>query len=164
VLHQDPLLFEFLILNGFQSSLSWETVLRKRESFRKAFDDFDYEKIARYDGRKVNILLKNKEIIRNRAKIGAAIANSRAFLKVRDDHGSFDAFIWGLIGGKPKKNRWRKLDEIPATTPESELVSKELKKWGFTFVGPTICYAFMQAVGMVNDHLVSCFRYLEVMK
>ncbi len=160
--HDDRKLFEFLVLEGFQAGLSWETVLKKREGFRKAFDGFDYDRVAGYDGRKIRNLLKNKEIIRNRAKVEAAIANSRAFVKVRREEGSFDAYVWGLVGGKPKKNRWRKIHHIPSITPESESMSRDLKKRGFTFVGPTICYAFMQAVGMVNDHLVSCFRYLEV--
>ncbi|NIO16693.1 MAG: DNA-3-methyladenine glycosylase I, partial [Deltaproteobacteria bacterium] len=145
-----------------QAGLSWETVLKKREGFRKAFNGFDYDRVAGYDGRKIRNLLKNKDIIRNRAKVEAAIANSRAFVKVRREEGSFDAYVWGLVGGKPKKNRWRKIHHIPSITPESESMSRDLKKRGFTFVGPTICYAFMQAVGMVNDHLVSCFRYVEV--
>ncbi len=160
--HDDRKLFEFLVLEGFQAGLSWETVLKKREAFRKAFDGFDYDRVAGYDGRKIKNLMKNKAIIRNRAKIEAAIANSRAFVKVRQEEGSFDAYVWGLVGGKPKKNRWGKIHHIPSITPESENMSRDLKKRGFTFVGPTICYAFMQAVGMVNDHLVTCFRYHAV--
>ncbi len=161
-LYDDRGLFEFLVLEGFQAGLSWEIILKKREGFRKAFDRFDCVKIARYGEKKVEELLANSDIIRNRAKIESAVSNARAFLKVRIEFQSFDAFIWGLVGGKPRKNRWKKLRQIPAITPESELMSKELKKRGFKFVGPTVCYAFMQAVGMVNDHLVSCFRYLEI--
>jgi DNA-3-methyladenine glycosylase I len=127
-------------------------------------DGFDYVRVARYDVRKISALLENSGIIRNRAKVESAVSNARAFLKVRNEFGSFDAFIWGLVGGKPRKNRWKKLRQIPAITPESEQMSKELKKRGFKFVGPTVCYAFMQAVGMVNDHLIGCFRFSEINK
>ena len=163
-LRDDRRLFEFLVLEGFQAGLSWEIILNKRENFRKAFDGFDFARVARYDERKISALLEDSGIIRNRAKIKSAVSNARAFLKVRNEFGSFDAFIWGPVGGAPRKNRWKKLRQIPATTPESELMSKELKKRGFRFVGPTICYAFMQAVGMVNDHLVGCFRFSEINK
>jgi DNA-3-methyladenine glycosylase I len=163
-LRDDRRLFEFLVLEGFQAGLSWEIILKKREGFWKAFDRFDYGKVARYGEKKVEELLANKDVIRNRAKVESAVSNARAFLKVRNEFGSFDAFIWGLVGGKPRKNRWKKLRQIPAITPESEHMSKELKKRGFKFVGPTVCYAFMQAVGMVNDHLVGCFRFSEINK
>lgn len=163
-LRDDRRLFEFLVLEGFQAGLSWEIILKKREGFRKAFDRFDYGKVARYGEKKVEELLANKDVIRNRAKVESAVSNARAFLKVRNEFGSFDAFIWGFVGGKPRKNRWKKLRQIPAITPESEHMSKELKKRGFKFVGPTVCYAFMQAVGMVNDHLVGCFRFSEINK
>jgi DNA-3-methyladenine glycosylase I len=161
-LRDDLRLFEFLVLEGFQAGLSWEIILNKRENFRKAFDGFDFARVARYDERKISALLEDSGIIRNRAKIKSAVSNARAFLKVRNEFGSFDAFIWGPVGGKPGKNRWKKLRQIPAITPESEFMSKELKKRGFTFVGPTVCYAFMQAVGMVNDHLIGCFRFSEI--
>lgn len=160
--HDDRLLFEFLVLEGFQAGLSWEIILKKRGNLREAFENFDYGRVALYDGEKVINLLKNKKIIRNRAKVESAVSNARALLKVREEYGSFDSFIWGLYDGKPRKNRWRQLNQIPPNTSGSELMSGELKKRGFRFVGPTVCYAFMQAVGMVNDHLVSCFRYLEV--
>ena len=160
--HDDRTMFEFLVLEGNQAGLSWGTILRKRENFRRAFDGFDPVKVARYDGRKVRSLLGDPGIIRNRLKVQAAIANARAFLGVEREFGSFDAFIWRFVGGKPRVNRWRSLSEIPATTPESEEMSRELLSRGFRFVGPTICYAHMQAIGMVNDHVVSCFRYREL--
>ena len=159
--HDDRHLFEMLVLEGAQAGLSWSTVLNKRENYRKAFDHFDAEKIARYNAKKVRALLKDAGIIRNRLKVGSAIKNAKAFLKVRDEFGTFDAYIWQFIGGKPKQNRWRTFKEIPARTVESDAMSKDLKKRGFNFVGSTICYAFMQAVGMVNDHPMTCFRYLK---
>ena len=160
--HDDRTMFEFLVLEGNQAGLSWGTILRKRENFRRAFDEFDPKKVARYDGRKVRSLLGDAGIIRNRLKIKAAVANAKAFLGVQREFGSFDSFIWRFVGGRPKVNRWRILSEMPATTPESEAMSKELLSRGFRFVGPTICYAHMQATGMVNDHVVSCFRYKEL--
>jgi len=160
--HDDRHLFEMLILEGAQAGLSWITVLRKRESYRKAFDKFDARKIARYDAVKVRKLLSNDGIIRNRLKINAAIENAKAYLAVQKEFGTFDAYLWQFGGGKPKTNAFKSLKEIPAKTPESEAMSKDLLKRGFRFVGPTICYAFMQAVGMVNDHVVTCFRYHKV--
>jgi DNA-3-methyladenine glycosylase I len=160
--HDDRTIFEFLVLEGNQAGLSWGTILRKRENFRRAFDAFDPAKVARYDGRKVRSLLQDAGIIRNRLKIQAAVANAKAFLGVQREFGSFDAYIWRFVGGKPKVNRWRSLSEIPATTRESEVMSRELLSRGFRFVGPTICYAHMQATGMVNDHVVSCFRHSEL--
>ena len=160
--HDDIRLFEFLILESFQAGLSWETVLIKREDFRQAFSRFDAVKIAAYDERKIQEMLSNPGIIRNRSKIEAAIQNAQAFLEIRKEFGSFDAYIWYFVGGKPKQNSWRTLNEIPAQTQESEAMSKDLLKRGFKFVGPTICYAYMQAVGMVNDHVISCFRYKEI--
>lgn len=157
-LHDDRGLFEFLILEGAQAGLSWDTILRKRENYRAAFDNFDAERIARYDRRKITSLLKNPGIIRNELKIRSAIQNARVFLEIRDE-GSFDRYIWQFVGGKPIEHGPRSGKEIPATTPMSDAMSKALKKRGFNFVGSTICYAFMQATGMVNDHLVSCFRY-----
>ena len=160
--HDDHHLFEMLILEGAQAGLSWITVLRKRENYRKAFDHFDAHKIAKYDAAKVRKLLANDGIIRNRLKINAAIENAKAFLAVQKEFGTFDAYIWQFVGGKPKTNAFKSLKEIPPKTPESEAMSKDLLKRGFRFVGPTICYAFMQAVGMVNDHVVDCFRYREL--
>ena len=158
-LHDDRALFEFLILEGAQAGLSWETVLRKRENYRRAFDRFNTAKIARYDRRKVRKLLADPGIIRNRLKVSAAIANAQAFLAVRKEFGSFDKYAWSFVGGKPKQNSWRKGEAVPCTSPESDALSKDLKKRGFRFVGSTICYSFMQAVGMVNDHAVECHRY-----
>jgi DNA-3-methyladenine glycosylase I len=160
--HEDRKLFEMLILEGMQAGLSWLTVLRKREEFRKAFDDFDAPRVAGYDAKKIQSLLKNSGIIRNRLKIEAAVTNAAAFLEVQKEFGSFQSFIWPLVGNKPRQNHFRGLNEVPAKTPESDALSRELKKRGFRFVGSTICYAFMQAVGMVNDHLVDCFRYKEI--
>ncbi len=160
--HDDRRLFESLILEGAQAGLSWLTVLKKRESYREAFAGFDPVKIARFDEAKVGKLLGNPGIIRNRLKVRSAIQNARAFLKIQEDDGTFDAYVWRFVEGAPKVNRWRSLTEIPAQTPESERMSKDLKKRGFNFVGPTICYAFMQAVGLVNDHTVDCYRYHEV--
>jgi DNA-3-methyladenine glycosylase I len=160
--HDDRTMYEFLVLEGNQAGLSWGTILRKRENFRRAFEGLDPVKVARYDGRKVSRLLSDPGIIRNRLKIQAAVANAKAFLDVQREFGSFDAFIWSFVGRRPKVNRWKALSEIPATTPESVAMSKELLARGFRFVGPTICYAHMQATGMVNDHVVSCFRYKEL--
>jgi DNA-3-methyladenine glycosylase I len=156
--HDDRLLFEFLILEGAQAGLSWETILKKRDNYRKAFDNFDAEKVARYSEKKINSLLGDAGIIRNKLKIRAAVQNAQSFLEVREEFGSFDSYIWEFVGGKPKINRWRSLKEIPAQTEESDAMSKDLRKRGFNFVGSTICYAFMQAVGLVNDHMVDCFR------
>jgi DNA-3-methyladenine glycosylase I len=157
--HDDRLLFEFLVLEGAQAGLSWDTILRKRERFREAFAGFDPDRVARYDKRKVQVLLKDPGIVRNRLKIEAAIANARAFLDVQEQFGSFDRYIWQFVDGRPKQNAWRTLKQVPASTRESDAMSKDLKQRGFRFVGSTICYAHMQATGMVNDHLVSCFRY-----
>jgi DNA-3-methyladenine glycosylase I len=162
--HDDGTIYEFLVLEGAQAGLNWWTILRKRENFRRAFDGFDPAKVARYDGRKVQRLLKDPGIIRNRLKIASAVQNAKAFLAVQREFGSFDSYIWRFVGGKPKVNRWRSLSQIPATTPESEAMSKDLLSRGFRFVGPTICYAHMQATGMVNDHITSCFRYKELAK
>ena len=160
--HDDRTLFEMLILEGAQAGLSWETILNKRDAYRRAFDRFDPRKVARYDARKVRSLLADPGIVRNRLKIAAAIQNARAFLAVQKEFGSFDAYIWRFVGGKPKQNAWSHHREIPARTAESDAMSKDLRKHGFRFVGSTICYAYMQAVGMVNDHVVSCFRYKEI--
>jgi DNA-3-methyladenine glycosylase I len=161
-LHDDRCLFEFLVLEGAQAGLSWSTILRKREGYRKAFDHFDARKIARYAAHDVSRLLANPEIIRNRLKISAAITNAQAFLKVQEQFGSFDPYIWRFVQGRPIQNAWEKITDIPASTPESEAMSRDLRQRGFTFVGATICYAFMQAVGMVNDHIVGCFRHAEL--
>jgi DNA-3-methyladenine glycosylase I len=157
--HDDTKLFEFLILEGAQAGLSWETILNKRENYRSAFDGFDAERIARYDRRKIERLLKNPGIVRNRLKVAGAVRNARALLRVQEEVGSFDRYIWQFVGGKPRTNMRKKGSEVPASTPESDAMSKALRKKDFTFVGSTICYAFMQAVGMVNDHVVSCFRH-----
>lgn len=161
-LHDDTLLLEALILDGAQAGLSWDTILRKRESYRKAFDLFDAAKIARYDSRKVARLLADPGIVRNRLKIASAITNAQAFLEVQKEFGTFDRYIWSFVGGEPRTNRWRTLKEIPARTPEAEAMSKDLRRRGFRFVGPTICYAFMQAAGMVNDHTTDCFRHKQI--
>lgn len=161
-LHDDRALFEFLILEGTQAGLSWEIILKKRDNYRVAFDGFDPSVISKYKQHKVEDLLANPGIIRNRLKITAAIQNARAFLQVQREFGTFDAYLWQFVGGRPKKNSWRTVKEIPSRTPESDAVSKDLARRGFKFVGSTICYAFMQAVGMVNDHTVDCFRYLEI--
>src|SRR6476661_6206658 len=163
-LHDDRALFELLILEGAQAGLSWDTVLKKRARYREVFDGFDVEKVARYDKRKVRELLKDAGIIRNRLKIAATISNAQAFLKVREEFGSFDAYLWRFVGGKPKQNAWKTHKRLPAKTAESDAMSKDLQKRGFRFVGSTICYAFMQATGMVNDHLVDCFRYKELVE
>jgi DNA-3-methyladenine glycosylase I len=160
--HNDRTLFEFLILEGAQAGLNWQTVLNKRENYRKAFDRFDPAKIAKYDNSDVRRLLHDPGIIRNRLKIKAAITDAREFLKLQKEFGSFDRYAWDYVGGKPIKHAFRSLGEITSTTPESDAFSKDLRKRGFTFVGSTICYAFMQAVGMVNDHTTDCFRYNEI--
>jgi DNA-3-methyladenine glycosylase I len=162
--HDDRHLFEMLVLEGAQAGLSWITILRKRKAYKKAFDNFTPEKVAGYTANKVAKLLADPGIVRNRAKIAAAIGNAQAFLKVREEFGSFDKYIWQFVGGKPKINTWKRLGTIPAETKESQAMSKDLKARGFRFVGPTICYAFMQAVGMVNDHVTDCFRYREVQR
>ena len=162
--HNDRKLFELLILEGAQAGLSWRTILRKRDNYRKAFDNFDARKIAKYDERKMKELLSNEGIIRNRRKIEATIQNAKAFLAVQKEFGSFDAYIWQFVRRKPKKNAWKTIEEVPSNTPESDAMSRDLIKKGFKFVGSTICYAFMQATGMVNDHTVDCFRYNEVSK
>jgi len=161
-LHDDRRLFEFLILEGAQAGLSWDTILRKRENYRLAFDDFDAEKIARYDERKLDELLINEGIIRNRLKIASAVANAKSYLRIKKEFGSFDSYIWSFVDGKPIVNAWKSLLEVPAKTFVSDAMSKDLKRRGFNFVGSTIMYAFMQATGMVNDHLTICFRYDEI--
>lgn len=163
-LHDDRRLFEFLILEGAQAGLSWLTILRRRENYRKALDGFDARKIAGYNARQKARLLADAGIIRNRLKIEATVRNAKLFLKVQEEYGSFDAYIWQFVNHRPIVNRWGTLQQIPATTKESDAMSRDLKKRGFRFVGSTICYAFMQAVGMVNDHVVSCFRYSELAK
>ncbi|PJF39519.1 MAG: DNA-3-methyladenine glycosylase I [Phototrophicales bacterium] len=160
--HDDSRLFEMLLLEGAQAGLSWITILRKRENYRAAFDHFDAQKIARYDDVKIAELLNDAGIVRNRLKVNAFVKNARAFLAIQEEFGSFDAYIWQFVGGAPIKNAWQSLREIPAETDESRAMSKALKKRGFSFVGPTICYAFMQTCGMVNDHVVDCFRYSQV--
>ena len=160
--HDDRVLFEFLVLEGAQAGLSWDTILRKRENYRAAFDNFDPKAISRYGPRKMDSLMRDEGIVRNRLKILSAVKNAKAFLAVQKEFGSFEQYIWKFVGGKPRVNRLRALSQIASRTTESDAMSKELKKRGFTFVGSTICYAFMQAVGMVNDHLVTCFRYRHV--
>jgi len=160
--HDDRRLFEFLILEGAQAGLSWDTILRKRENYRAAFDDFDAEKIAGYDEKKLNELLQNEGIIRNRLKIASAVSNAKSYLKVKDEFGSFDSYIWNFVDGVSIVNRWNNLSEVPAKTSLSDAMSKDLKRRGFNFVGSTICYAFMQACGLVNDHLTSCFCHRKV--
>jgi len=162
--HDDRKLFEFLVLDAFQAGLSWSTILNKRENFRKAFDNFDYKKIAKYDQRKIDELLQNEGIIRNKLKVNGTVKNAKAFIQVQQEFGSFDKYIWQFTGGKTLINKWTDLKQIPAKSKESDAMSKDLQKRGFTFVGSTICYAFMQAAGMINDHLVSCFRYKEVLQ
>jgi DNA-3-methyladenine glycosylase I len=163
-LHDDQKLFELLILEGAQAGLSWDTVLQKRARYREVFDGFDTKKIARYDKKKVRELLADPGIIRNRLKIDSTISNARSFLKVQEEFGTFDAYIWRFVGGRPKQNAWKTHKQVPARTAESDAMSKDLKQRGFRFVGSTICYAFMQATGMVNDHVLSCFRYQELKK
>jgi len=160
--HDDRKLFEFMVLDAFQAGLSWSTVLKKRENFRAALDNFELQIIAEYDQDKLAELLQNASIIRNRAKVNATVKNARAFLRIQQEVGSFDRYIWRFVDDRPIVNHWKELSEIPARSPEAEAMSADLRKRGFSFVGPTICYAFMQAAGMVNDHLVSCFRYREL--
>jgi DNA-3-methyladenine glycosylase I len=160
--HDDRKLFEFLILEGAQAGLSWTTILNKRKNYRKAFDGFRAEKIARYGRRDVKRLLADSGIVRNRLKIATAIQNAKAFLAVRKEFRSFDNYLWSFVGGNPKQNRWRKMAQVPARTPESDAMSRDLSRRGFKFVGSTICYALMQATGMVNDHLTTCPRHAEV--
>ncbi len=162
--HDDRLWFEHILLDGAQAGLSWSTILKKRENYREAFDNFEPERIARYDVRRIEKLLANPGIVRNRLKVESAVTNARAFLKVQEEIGSFDRFIWPFVGNQPRQNRWRKMKDVPTRTPESDALSKDLIRRGFKFVGTTICYAFMQAAGMVNDHLVDCFRHEEVAK
>jgi len=161
-LHDDRGLFEFLILEGAQAGLSWETILKKRENYRAAFDDFDATRIARYTPKKVERLMANAGIVRNRLKVESAISNAKAFLAVQKEAGSFDAYIWRFVDGTPRVNEVRRMGDVPVSTPQSDAMSKDLKKRGFRFVGTTICYAFMQATGMVNDHAVDCFRYRQL--
>lgn len=160
--HDDSVMFEFLVLEGAQAGLSWGTILRKRENYRRAFKEFDPSQVARFDARAVRRLLQNPGIVRNRLKVNSAVHNARSFLEVQREFGSFDAYIWRFVGGRTKMNEWKSMREIPAATPESEAMSRDLVRRGFRFVGPTICYAHMQATGMVNDHIVSCFRYREL--
>jgi DNA-3-methyladenine glycosylase I len=157
--HDDRVLFEFLILEGAQAGLSWSTILNKRENYRKAFSDFDVRKIARYDAAKMERLLQDAGIVRNRLKIAAAVVNARAFIEVQKEFGSFDAYVWQFVGGKPRRNAWTSPRQVPASTAESDALSKDLRRRGFKFVGSTIMYAFMQATGMVNDHTTDCFRW-----
>jgi DNA-3-methyladenine glycosylase I len=161
-LHDDRGLFEFLILEGAQAGLSWETILNKRENYRAAFDGFDAQLVARYDRRKTEQLLKDPGIVRNRLKVASAVRNAQALLRVQQEFGSFDRYVWQFVGGRPRVNAWKSESQLPASTAESDAMSKALKKRGFNFVGSTICYAFMQAVGMVNDHAVQCFRHGEL--
>lgn len=163
-LHNDQALFEFLILESMQAGLSWITILHKRENYRMAFDNFDATRIARYDTGKIETLLQNPGIVRNRLKVQAAITNAQRFLEVQSEFGSFDIFVWQFVDGKPKQNAWRNIADIPATTSESDAMSRELKRRGFKFVGSTICYAHMQATGMVNDHTTDCFRHKELFR
>lgn len=160
--HNDKKLFEFLLLEGFQAGLSWKTILLKRKNFRRAFDNFNFNKIANYDSQKIESLMQNSGIIRNRLKITSAVTNAKAFIQVRKEFGSFDKYIWSFVNGKTIQNKFKSLKELPARTELSDLISKDLKKRGFNFVGSTIIYAHMQATGMVNDHLVDCFRYKEI--
>ncbi len=162
--HNDKILFEFLLLEGFQAGLSWRTVLYKRENFRKAFDNFDFNKVAKYNKRKINSLLKDEGIIRNKLKVESAVTNANAFLEARKEFGTFNKYIWSFVNGKPIQNKFKSLKQLPARTELSDLISKDLKKRGFKFVGTTIIYAHMQATGMVNDHIIECFRYKEVQK
>jgi DNA-3-methyladenine glycosylase I len=163
-LHDDRKLFEFMVLDAFQAGLSWQIVLKKREGFRKAFDHFDFKKIAKYNEDKIQQLLKDEGIIRNQLKIRATVNNAQRFIEVQKEFGTFDKYIWQFTGNKTIHNKWKQLSEIPAKSPESDAMSKDLQKRGFKFVGSTICYAFMQAAGMVNDHMVNCIRYKELKK
>ena len=162
--HDDRKLFEFLILEGAQAGLSWDTILNKRENYRKAFDRFDPERVARYDRRKIQKLLRDPGIVRNKVKVASAVGNAKAFLQVQKEFGTFDRYIWQFVGGKPRVNARKSLQRLPASTPESDAMSKDLKQRGFKFVGTTICYAYMQATGMVNDHVVDCFRYTALVR
>jgi DNA-3-methyladenine glycosylase I len=162
--HDDQVLFEFLVLEGAQAGLSWNTILNKRDNYRKAFDGFDPKHVASYKAKRIQQLLKNEGIVRNRLKIASTVSNAKAFLKVQKEFGSFDRYIWQFVDGKSRVNHWKTHDQVLATSPESDAMSKDLKRRGFNFVGSTICYAFMQAVGMVNDHVVSCFRYRPLVK
>jgi DNA-3-methyladenine glycosylase I len=162
--HSERKHFEVLVLSGAQAGLNWSLVLKKREGYRRAFDNFDPQKVGRYSESRILRLLSDPDIIRNRMKIEAAVRNARAFLKVQKEFGKFDAYCWQFVGGRPRLNRWKSTRQIPATTPQSEALSKDLKRRGFSFVGQTVAYAYMQAVGMVNDHLVDCFRYREVLR
>jgi len=157
--HDDKVLFEFLILEGAQAGLSWSTILNKREGYREALDDFDVEKVSKYGEDKITELLNNPGIVRNKLKINSTVTNARLFIGVQEEFGSFDKYIWQFVGGKPIINKWKTASEVPVSTPESDAMSKDLKKRGFKFIGTTICYAYMQAVGMVNDHTTDCFRY-----
>jgi DNA-3-methyladenine glycosylase I len=163
-IHDDRVLFEFLVLEGAQAGLSWETILKKRENYRKAFDGFDPAVVASYEQKKISSLLADSGIVRNRLKIAAAIQNAKMYLAVQDEFGTFDAYVWKFVDYEPKQNAWKSIKDVPGSTPESDAMSKELKRRGFKFVGSTICYALMQAVGMVNDHLVTCFRHDELQK
>jgi DNA-3-methyladenine glycosylase I len=160
--HDDGRLYEMLVLEGAQAGLSWSTILKKREGYRRAFSGFDPGKVARFDSRRVEGLLTDPSIVRNRLKVMSAISNAQAVLRVQEEDGSLDSYLWSFVGGTPKVNRFRALGDIPAETDESKAMSKDLKRRGFRFVGPTVCYAFMQACGLVNDHVVSCFRYRQV--
>ncbi|MEE9342503.1 MAG: DNA-3-methyladenine glycosylase I [Gammaproteobacteria bacterium] len=162
--HDNQTLFEMLILEGAQAGLSWYTVLKKRENYRRLFDGFDVEKIARYSDKKLEKLLQDPGIIRNRLKVNSAVVNARAFLQLQEEEGSFSDYIWGYVDGQPLMNTWQTLKDVPVTTPASDAMSKDLKKRGFKFIGPTICYAYMQSVGMVNDHTIDCFRHKEVLE
>jgi DNA-3-methyladenine glycosylase I len=160
--HRDRVLFEFLMLEGAQAGLSWDTILQKRKNYRAAFDRFDPERVARYNRRKIQSLLRNPGIVRNRLKVASAVQNAKAFLKIQEEFGSFDRYIWQFVDGKPRQNAWSAAQQLPASTPESDRMSNDLRQRGFNFVGSTICYAFMQAVGLVNDHWVDCFRYRQL--
>lgn len=162
--HRDRKHFEILVLSGAQAGLNWSLVLKKREGYRRAFDNFDPEKVVRYSEKQIQTLLADPEIIRNRMKIEAAVRNARALLRIQEEFGDFDSYCWQFVGGRPKLNRWKATRQIPVTSPESETFSKDLEHRGFSFVGPTVMYAYMQAAGMVNDHLVECFRYREIMR
>ena len=162
--HDDRLLFEMLILEGAQAGLSWVTVLKKRENYRQAFAEFDVHSVAKFDAERIQALLDNPGIIRNRLKIQSTLLNARAFIQVQQEFGSFDAYIWQFVGGTPKQNHWQSHSDLPASTPESVTMSKDLLRRGFKFVGPTICYAYMQAIGMVNDHVTACFRHAQLSK
>jgi DNA-3-methyladenine glycosylase I len=160
--HDDRLLFEFLVLEGAQAGLSWDTILKKRAAYREAFDQFDPEKVARYTAKRIEKLLTNDGIVRNRLKVESAVSNAKAFRAVQNEYGTFDEYVWQFVGGAPKQNRWKTHGQVPATSMDSDTMSKDLVKRGFRFVGSTICYAFMQATGMVNDHLSECFRFKEL--